>query len=53
MAAVFAFYNKRNGNSKYSRTVMAMIKDCLKLVSKYSYMYQVKSVKGTCAFFAN
>lgn len=48
---ILTFYNTRNGNSKYSRSIMTMIKDCLKLVSKYPYMYQATTVKGTRAFF--
>ena len=47
---ILTFYNARNGNSKYSRSVMMMIKDCLKLVSKYPYMYQATMVKDTRAF---
>lgn len=47
---ILIFYNVRNGNNKYSRSIMTMIRDCLKLVSKYPYMYQATTVKETRAF---
>ncbi|MBQ4589202.1 MAG: type II toxin-antitoxin system RelE/ParE family toxin [Bacteroidaceae bacterium] len=47
---ILTFYNVRNGNSKYSRSLMTMIKDCLKLVTKYPHMYQATAIEDTRAF---
>jgi plasmid stabilization system protein ParE len=47
---ILLFYVVRNGNSKYSRSVMKMIKDTLRLVAKYPYMYRSTIVPDTRVF---
>lgn len=44
------FYALRNGNAKYSRSVMKMIKDTLRLVAKYPLMYRSTFVPDTRVF---
>lgn len=47
---ILMFYALRNGNAKYSRSVMEMIKDTLRLVAKYPLMYRSTSVPDTRVF---
>ena len=47
---ILLHYVARNGSSKYSRSVMKMIKDTLRLVAKYPYMYRSTVVRGTRVF---
>ena len=47
---ILMYYNVRNGNGKYSRTVMKMIKDTLRLVAKYPYMYRATCAPDTRVF---
>lgn len=47
---ILMFYTVRNGNSKYSRSVMKMIKDSLRLVAKYPFMYRSTTVPETRVF---
>lgn len=37
---MLTFYNVRNGNSKYSRSIIRMVHESLKLVSKFPLMYR-------------
>lgn len=37
---MLTFYNVRNGNSKYSRSIVRMVRESLKLVSKFPLMYR-------------
>lgn len=37
---MLTFYNVRNGNSKYSRSIVRMVHESLKLVSKFPLMYR-------------
>ena len=37
---MLTFYNARNGNSKYSRSIVRMVHESLKLVSKFPLMYR-------------
>lgn len=34
------YYNIRNGNSKYSRSIVKMVRESLKLIAKYPLMYR-------------
>ncbi len=36
---IFKFYNVRNGSSTYSKSLHRIIKDTLRLVASYPYMY--------------
>lgn len=38
---MLTYYNVRNGNSKYSRTIVRMVNDSLKLVTKFPQMYRL------------
>lgn len=48
--AIALFYNTCSGNMKYARRLYAMIKDSLKLVAQYPYMYPASSVQDTRVF---
>ena len=37
---ILTFYNVRNGNTQYSRSIYTMVRDVLQLVAKYPYMYK-------------
>lgn len=37
---MLTFYNVRNGNSKYSRTIVKMVNESLKLIAKFPRMYR-------------
>ena len=41
---ILTFYNVRNGNTQYSRSIYTMVRDVLQLVAKYPYMYKATSV---------
>ena len=42
---MLAFYNVRNGNAKYSRSIVKMVRESLKLVSKFPLMYRAVNAK--------
>lgn len=44
------FYNACSGNMSYARKLYAMIKNSLKLVAQYPYMYPASSVQNTRTF---
>ncbi len=52
---IFNFYNERNGSNKYSKTLQRMIKDSLKLIAVYPYMYPKTTYYDTryfcCEYF--
>ena len=35
---ILTFYNVRNGNTQYSRSIYTMVRDVLQLVAKYPYI---------------
>ena len=37
---MLTFYNVRNGNSRYSRTIVKMVSESLKLIAKFPQMYR-------------
>ena len=37
---MLTFYNVRNGNAKYSRAIVKMVRESLKLISKFPRMYR-------------
>ena len=37
---MLVYYNTRNGNTKYSRSIVNMVNESLKLVSKFPRMYR-------------
>ena len=43
---MLTFYDARNGNPKYSRSIMKMVRDSLKLVVKFPKMFRAADVKG-------
>ena len=50
---MLAFYNTRNGNDKYSRTIIRRVNESLKLVVKFPRMYRLvdaEEVKGIRMF---
>ena len=42
---ILNFYNVRNGNAKYSRSIVKMVRESLKLVSKFPLMYRTVNAK--------
>lgn len=44
------FYNHLTGNAKYSTRLFRMMKDSLRLASRYPYMYPATSVQDTRVF---
>ena len=42
---MLAFYNARNGNTKFSRSIVKMVRESLKLVSKFPLMYRAVNAK--------
>ncbi len=42
---MLTFYNVRNGNNKYSRTIVKMVNESLKLIAKFPRMYRVVDVE--------
>ena len=42
---MLTFYNVRNGNTKYSRSIVKMVRESLKLVSKFPLMYRTVNAK--------
>ena len=47
---ILTFYNVRNGNTQYSRSIYTMVRDVLQLVAKYPYMYKATSVPNIRVF---
>ncbi|MCD8181875.1 MAG: type II toxin-antitoxin system RelE/ParE family toxin [Bacteroides sp.] len=47
---ILTFYNVRNGNTKYSHSVYAMVNDMLRLVAKYPYMYRATFIPDVRVF---
>ena len=47
---ILTFYNVRNGNTEYSRSIYTMVRDVLQLVAKYPYMYKATSVPNIRVF---
>ena len=37
---MLTFYNVRHGNSRYSRTIVKMVSESLKLIAKFPQMYR-------------
>ena len=42
---MLTFYNVRNGNTKYSRSIVKMVRESLKLVSKFPLMCRAVNAK--------
>ena len=42
---MLTFYDERNGNTKYSRSIVKMVRDSLKLVVKFPKMFRAVNVK--------
>lgn len=42
---MLTYYNVRNGNSKYSRSIIKMVRESLKLVAKFPLMYRSVDTK--------
>ena len=42
---MLTFYNVRNGNTKYSRSIVKMVRESLKLVAKFPLMYRSVDAK--------
>ena len=42
---MLTYYNVRNGNSKYSRSIVKMVRESLKLVAKFPLMYRSVDTK--------
>ena len=42
---MLTFYNVRNGNAKYSRSIVKMVRESLKLVAKFPFMYRAVNAK--------
>lgn len=47
---ILTFYNVRNENSKYSKSLYRAIKESLKLVARFPYMYAAVSYHDTRCF---
>ncbi len=43
---MLTYYDIRNGNDKYSRSVVKMVRESLKLVAKFPRMYRAVDAKG-------
>lgn len=55
---MLSYYNIRNGSSRYSRSIVKMVRESLKLIAKYPLMYravdaeEIKDVRVFhCDFF--
>ncbi|MBS6237151.1 MAG: type II toxin-antitoxin system RelE/ParE family toxin [Bacteroides sp.] len=47
---IILFYNTRNNNTKYSQYIVRIIKESLKLISCFPYMYRATSLPTTRCF---